>query len=237
MELSGGKESAELSLNIGINYISLGDYERAGEYLDNALELQVGCLGILNHSWMLILQQKFDKARIFIDSICVTSKCREHCQRCWFYLSVFEQDYRNAELSFNPLIESIGLPSKLDSLNIAFVYTRVERNNEAQIILNKLKESVESRVSDDNTWHGIDYIILSSVYALMDENEAALKYLSKAEKLGFINGWHDMIEFYPPLENLWNDPEFKAIVRRAQQDKEQIREEVARLEERGELTL
>ncbi|TDI64592.1 MAG: hypothetical protein E2O88_11210 [Bacteroidetes bacterium] len=46
-------------------------------------------------------------------------------------------------------------------------------------------------------------------------------------------GWHDLIETYPLFENLRDDPEFKAIVKRAQDEKAALRAQVREMEERG----
>ena len=74
---------------------------------------------------------------------------------------------------------------------------------------------------------------LAIIHALKEEREESLQYLSDAAKLGFKLGWHDLIETYPFFENLRDDPEFKAIVKRAQDEKTALRAQVREMEERG----
>lgn len=54
---------------------------------------------------------------------------------------------------------------------------------------------------------------------------------------GFIRGWHDFILIDSLSESFRDDPEFKVIVKQAQQEKAAIREQVRQMEVRGELTL
>jgi len=49
--------------------------------------------------------------------------------------------------------------------------------------------------------------------------------------------WIDFTLNCPFFENLWDDPEFKAIVKRAQDEKAAIRAQIREMEERGEIDL
>ena len=72
---------------------------------------------------------------------------------------------------------------------------------------------------------------------ILNEKEKALEYLSKAAEFGFTWGYHDIVEIYPSLENFRNDPEFQAIVKRAQDEKAAIRAQVQEMIESGEIDL
>ena len=50
-------------------------------------------------------------------------------------------------------------------------------------------------------------------------------------------GLHDFILIDPFFEGLWDDPEFQAIVKQAQEEKAALRAQVREMEERGELDL
>ena len=52
-----------------------------------------------------------------------------------------------------------------------------------------------------------------------------------------MGGNHDLLFFISANENLWDDPEFKAIVKRAQDKKAAIRAQVREMEEQGEIDL
>jgi len=61
--------------------------------------------------------------------------------------------------------------------------------------------------------------------------------LAEHAKLGFPRGWHDFLLIDPFFESLRDDPEFKSIMKQAQNEKAALRVQVREMEERGELTL
>ena len=67
--------------------------------------------------------------------------------------------------------------------------------------------------------------------------EKALEYLAKAVDLRLMWGWHDFLEINPIFEKLWDDPEFKALVKRAQDEKAAIRAQVQEMIDKGEIDL
>ncbi|MCK5372379.1 MAG: hypothetical protein KAQ62_27645 [Cyclobacteriaceae bacterium] len=75
------------------------------------------------------------------------------------------------------------------------------------------------------------------MYALQSDRDKTLKYLSEYAKSVFSNGDHDFILLDPFFESLWEDPEFKAIVKKAQDEKAAIKSQIREMEERGELDL
>ena len=89
-------------------------------------------------------------------------------------------------------------------------------------------------VNTENMW---TYLNLSSIHAILDEKEKALEYLAKAVDLRLMWGWHDYLEINPLFENLHDDPEFKAIVKRAQDEKAAIRAQVQEMVDNGEIDL
>ncbi len=121
---------------------------------------------------------------------------------------------------------------RLDTLYIVYLYKKLGNEEEASEILNR---SSVDKLTKNRDWQTL--VLLSVVHALKEEREEALQYLSDAAKLGFKGGWHDLIETYPFFENLRDDPEFKAIVKRAQDEKAALRAQVREMEERGELDL
>ena len=73
--------------------------------------------------------------------------------------------------------------------------------------------------------------------AFQGDRDEALKYLAEYAKLGFRSGDHDFILIDPFFESLRDDPEFQAIVKKAQEEKAALRAQVREIEERGELDL
>ena len=146
--------------------------------------------------------------------------------------------YSQAVSLYNNLNESIGsfgIPGYVDSLWIVPIYESLGRKQEAYRILKSAQLSLQNKLKDDESWE-VNFC-LSQIHAMLDEKEKALDYLSKAADLGFRWGWQDVLVNYPPFKNLINDPEFKAIVKRAQEEKAAIRAQVREFEERGELDI
>ena len=81
------------------------------------------------------------------------------------------------------------------------------------------------------------YLHLSRIYAFNGNRVEALKYLAEYANLGFRFGWHDFLLIDPFFESLWDDPEFKSIMKQAQDEKAALRAQVREMEERGELDL
>jgi len=102
-------------------------------------------------------------------------------------------------------------------------------------ILENIKSSYGNLLNKNTNWF-ICYI-MASVQSQLENKEEALQYLSKAVEFGLKNGSHDLLVIDPTFENLRDDPEFKALVKRAQDEKAAIRAQIKKMEERGEIDL
>jgi len=118
---------------------------------------------------------------------------------------------------------------------LAYMYKELGREDEALTILNNSHKYLDSQLEEDKNW--LTYLILSFIHVILDEKEEALKYLSEVAELGFNEGFHDFIKIHPIFENLRDDPEFKAIVKRAQDEKAVIRARVQEMIDSGEIDL
>jgi len=78
---------------------------------------------------------------------------------------------------------------------------------------------------------------LSAIYAIQNDNSASLKYLEAAFAIWGFRPYDDQIEIDPIFESLWDDPKFKALIKRAQDEKAAIRAQIREMEERGEIDL
>ena len=108
------------------------------------------------------------------------------------------------------------------------------RKEEAGIIFKEQIKRLESELDKED---GNTYLNLARIFAFRGEKTEALVYLEKYAKKGFAIGQHDFIVIDPFFESLRDHPEFKAIVKQAQEEKAALREQVRQMEERGELTL
>ncbi len=116
------------------------------------------------------------------------------------------------------------------------------KTEEAKKIYAEQIEILESELANEqrNVFGVLPYnklIDLSRIHAFQGNKKQALKYLAEYAKRGFMYGWHDFILIDPFFKSLRGDPEFKAIVKQAQDEKAALRAQVREMEERGELNL
>jgi hypothetical protein len=78
---------------------------------------------------------------------------------------------------------------------------------------------------------------LAGIYAFMGNKNEAYSWLRKYERDGFIWGYHQYILIDPLFENLRDDPEFKTIMKRVMQEKEDIRFQIQEMNKTGDLDL
>jgi len=207
-------------------YSDIGDYETAEEYVSKSLEMEVSCPAIRKYHFLMQNQGKFKEALQFIDSTCHQGECERVCSQALFQLSWLLGDFEKAEQYFDQWKNSGGY-------EIGYVYHHLGKTEEADKAFTEVIKKLESEVDRDR-WA---YLHLSRIYAFKGNRVEALKYLSEYAKLGFTWGWHDFILIDPFFESLRDDPEFKAIVKQAQEEKAALRAQVSEMEERGELDL
>ena len=167
------------------------------------------------------------------------------CHKYKFYTHLALKEFDQAEQQINQLSELGGTfylndrfeyPHYIgDSVLLAYMYKELGRENDARTILDNSRKNLENELAEDKLW--FTYLYLSFAHAVLDEKEKALDYLSNAGELGFQDGYHDLIQIHPIFENLRDNPEFKAIVKRAQQEKAAERAQIQEMIESGEIDL
>jgi tetratricopeptide (TPR) repeat protein len=223
-------------LQIAISYLHLGYYEKVAEYSQKAADLYT-CGAI--DPMMLAAQAKgeFQKIRQIADSLCQRAGCEQYCYRFTFYASLLLGEFEKAEQYYYSWQNAGGgIISWQLSLNyeIGYVLYQLGRKEEAEKIFKEQIKRLESELDkeDRNT-----YLNLARIFAFRAEKKEALVYLKKYAEKGFKYGQHDFILIDPFFESLRDDPEFKAIVRQAQEEKAALRAQFREMEERGELNL
>jgi TolB-like protein/Tfp pilus assembly protein PilF len=226
-------------------FTNIGDYKNSEEYWQKSIELGASCRQIGYHSWTLAVQSKYKEAFHFLDSVYKDQSCEMMYYKYKFHIHLALKEFDLAEQYINQLSEA-GYTFNLgdqfwvhqylgDSVMLSYMFKELGRDHEASIILRNSKKYLESQLAGEKIWWTC--LFLSFIHAIQDEKGETLRYLSEAIDLGLMLGWHDFIEVHPIFENLWDDPEFKAIVKRAQDEKADIRAQVKEMEERGELDL
>ena len=121
----------------------------------------------------------------------------------------------------------------IENYEIGYVYFQLGRKEEAERIFKKELQNLQAIESPRRF---ID-LSLSRIHAFQGNRKAALEHLTEYANRGFREGWHDFILIDPFFESLRDDPEFKAIVKQAQEEKASQRAQIKEMEERGEITL
>jgi tetratricopeptide (TPR) repeat protein len=217
-------------------FIDLGDYEKAELCNQKLFDFEDAlCWGISNTTLILYPQGKYISGINFLDSVCSISPCETYCTHClfWFYTNLGEFD--KAKKYFNQYLDIGGTPLLFDSLLFAHIYKENGNLQEAEAILNNISISLENNLTRSKDV--LDYLSLSMTNALLDDKEASMRYLSDAVEIGLKRGWHDFIAIFPIYENYWDDPEFKALVKQAQEERAAKRKQVEEMIERGEINL
>ena len=160
------------------------------------------------------------------------------CLNLLFRTSYLLGEYQDAEQFY---LQSLKVESnwgghlrRLRDHEIGYVYYQLGRTEEAEKIFAEQIQRLESGLNENRRGN---LFLLARLFAFIGNGEKALKYLTSFADGGFIWGWHDFILIDPFFESLQDDPEFKAIVKQAQEEKTALREQVREMEANGELNL
>jgi len=238
LEMTGTQYMAGAYSSLTRPYKSIGDYETAEEYFSKSLELEVGCGTISHYIGLMLTQGKIQEALQFADSTCQQEEeCEQVCSRILFKTSLLLGEFEKAEQHFYQWQnKGSDFPywERFIKYEIGYVFYQLGRAKEAEKIFTEQIIRLESELVKEGH---ITYLHLSRIYAFKGERRKALENLNEFAKRGFTEGWHDFILIDPFFESLRDDPEFKAIVKQAQEEKAALRVQVREMEARGELTL
>jgi len=230
----GGENDLIIRL-IGILYLEIGYYDVSLKYYKQALQLSQRCSNINWIRWNFSFQGNNEEALQFLDSICDITACEQECALSRFHFLSMKKQFDQAEHQYSIFLNTGGIPFYWDSIYLAYVYKELGRNNEAKAILFNARKSIENQLSQNRYFNRVAW--LSVIHAIMDEKEVSLKYLSESLDFKQWFTWFEFLTICPIYENLHDDPEFKAIVQRAQDKKEAIRAQVQEMIESDEINL
>ena len=175
-EIEGSQYLSLIYNSLGTSYLNIGDYERAEEYLQKSLELEVSCWVISNYSWLLAVQGKFQEDRQFTDSVCQQVDCDWTCNTRLFEVSLLLDEFERAEqyyyqwkkagTGFGPLERSLDY-------QIGYVYYQLGRTEEAEKTFTEQIQKLQSSLDEDRRG---TYYNLASIYAFQGDREKALKH-------------------------------------------------------------
>ena len=157
-----------------------------------------------------------------------------------FYIYTTQKEFEKAEQYYNKAVAAGYEQSNNDDIYVAYLYNETGRKKEAlEILNNSIKRDKEELLrSQYLTWFSGTYLRLAAAWALLGDNKKALEYLSKIESAR--SGLYETpykIRTFPGFDKLRNDPEFKAILKRIENEKDSIRAQIIEMEKRGELDM
>lgn len=228
-------------LNTGEVLMYIGYYEKADEYVRKAIDLNVGCQGIQRHCECLIGQGEISKAQQFLDSICDISDCDKLCNLYKFYVNMCKKEYKAAEVYYNKFLEFSDFGERNwirfigDSVLLAYMYKELDKEDIAFTILSNYRKSLESQLAENESY--TTYINLSSVYAILEDKEKSLKYLSGAMNQEYNISMYTFTVVNPFFDILRDEPEFKAFVQQCLDKQAANIEKFNEMKKRGEIDL
>jgi TolB-like protein/Tfp pilus assembly protein PilF len=236
LDLGGGTE-AWINSDLALVYCQIGEYQKALKYFNIALSLSSRCGNIFIYDYTLAVQGKYDEALHFLDSICSISACEPTCDGMRYYIYTSLKEFEKAEKYYNKALKSGDKTIADYDIYLAYLYKETGRKNKALSVLNNSIQRDEKELKGDLDGFVLKVITLrlAAAHALLDENKKALHYLSELEKTGLIE-WPCTLSSFP-FDKLRNDPEFKAIVRRIEDQRVAVRKKIREMEERGEIDL
>ena len=219
--------------NIGRCYFHIGDFEKAEYYFSKALELNVGCVSIMNFGWMYNNMGKFNAAIEFYDAQCKVMDCDLLCSLQRFYTNLYLKNYEASQHNYQNAVDAGRDPDyHLDLVALACVYKGLEQFEKEDSVLNKVLSEIQNQ--PDELYNQFSYLMLACVYALQQDKTKAIENLLDYEEFGF-SVWSNEIKIFPAFEQLWDEPEFVAIVNRMEQEKAKLRSKIRILEDKGDI--
>lgn len=221
-------------VSIGISFFNIDDFEKAEYYYSKALELNADCGIVMYFGWLYHSQGDFQKALEIEESLCNRMDCEVRCYQQYFYSYMYLKEYELAYKYYRKSIEA-GRDSTylLDRVTASYVLREMGRKDESDRALKSIYNELKEMSRDHET--STSNLLMAFVYAMKDDKNKALEHLLRFERFGY-SSWFNEIKIFPLLENLWDEPEFKALVQRIDNEKADLRKKIREMEARGEIS-
>jgi tetratricopeptide (TPR) repeat protein len=190
-------------------------------------------------SSILSYRGNYGDAFDFLDSICSILPCRQQCDMMRFKIYSCRKEIKEAEKYYVSALADGYTQNESDELYVAFLFNETGKHEKAISILHNLVDRDEGLLKTGAKSRVTAYIStlrLAAAYAMMGEKKEALKYLAALEEYLLIE-YPYPVKSFPGFDSLRNDPEFKTIINKIEYKKALIREQIKKMEERGEINL
>jgi TolB-like protein len=219
-------------------YRYIGDYKKALKYSNKSILMRSEFWVVKDHTILLAYNGKYDESLSFLDSICNINAFGQQCDMMKFYIKTIQKDFKIAEEYYNKAKKDGYKIVEDDNPYIAYFYKETDRDKEAISILKNSITRDEDKLLRSSNWFEDQRIKarLAASYALLGENKKALHYFSESGDLEISESLFSINKF-PGFDNLRSDTQFKAIVKRIEDQRAATRVKVREMEESGELHL
>ena len=217
-------------------YFYMGDYEKAKEHAMNSFNLghKYTSWGIQCYYMASTAMNDFRETLQFLDSICSFTDCGNNIHTMYWSLHLRLNDFEQAEKDYDRLIEAGERFQLFDSIFLAYMYQQLGRMDDYQKTINRCQKRGETLWNDDKeSFNNIGNLI--PLYAILGEEEKTLYYMSEFEKTGFHFNIFEDFEVLPIYENIRDDPEFKAILKRVHEKKANLMAQIREIEKQWDL--
>jgi TolB-like protein/AraC-like DNA-binding protein/Tfp pilus assembly protein PilF len=234
---SGGDSWPEIHENISLLFSSVGDFSKALKYMNNSLSMTSACIYVTKSFHILLAGERYDEANVFIDSISRITPCEQNCDIMRFYLFTMQKKYDKADIYLNKAINSGYKLSRDDYFYKYCLDKGAGRKSEDLPILSSIVASEENLIKNGKSyWVSETALRVAAGYSILGDKKKAMFYMKMLNDVGFVDNYFPLRTF-PGFDNLRNDPEFKAIIKRIEDNRISLRAQVKEMELREEINL
>ena len=218
-------------------FSALGEYEKAELWVKAYMKSGFNdCEGLFEYNLILITKGNYDRALHFTDSICPSVDCDIGCNGAYVLLHAYRKEFSNAEQYIKKWEDQRG--RQVLSISKGYVYHKMGRIKEADEVFQEILKRQAQRLSNTSRPpDGAEYFFRAQILAFQNRKDEALQSIKEIDKMGFNFNLFDRMTHDPMFENLWEDPEFKAILKKVQDEKASVRAQIREIEEQAKLDM
>jgi len=219
--------------DIAYGYMNIGDYNQALFHLHKAIRLQPDVMEpILLSSWLLEVQGRTEEKLAFIDSIQQLFPGSNACISELAYTYAGLGEFEKAEQYYAQVIDTLDKEERIPlkfAHRLGYVFWNLGQESRAMEYFDTQLAYCKQSLSSGEGYQTVEYD-LAAVYAFLGEERRALDYLGRYAEKGFTYGLHDYIIRDPLFKRLWENEEFRKIVRQVQEKKLELRKQILKIE-------
>jgi tetratricopeptide (TPR) repeat protein len=202
-----------------------------------ALSMTSSCSYIRKSFYILSARGEYDNALAFIDSISRITPCEPTCDMMRFYLYTTQRKFDKAEMCLSKAIKAGYKLEWDDYLYKSCLFKETGKRIEDLSIIRSIAAREESiLLTGKSFWASETALRAAAGYAVLGDEKKAIGFIRMLEKYGCNDNPFPLMTF-PGFNNLKNNPEFLAIVKRIEDNRAALREKVREMEQRREINL